>query len=661
MYATVENHLFNLLHYLAAVLILYFVFPRVIFKIWHEDLTSRFLAYSLRSVCCLIIMGYVLIILKLFEVPVLLTILMLVYLFNKNLLSLDTDKREKAFLKVVTLYFDLLDGIQSVKSYVLGRLIKFKSLIFRRKITYVSFIENVLLLLILVLSFYLRFYDVYFHAAPSMSDAYVTLSWMKNAQEQMLFVDGIYPQGFYILLDYFYKFSGIDPLYVLRYTGPVMNTLAVFCIYFFVTRVSNNRLAGIASALLMGVFGNLLCGEWDRQAATLSQEYGFILVVPTLYFYYQWVRSQNKLDFQTSLFGSCAVGLVHAIGFAFLWMGVGALILADLTLYPKDFFYKIKQVIKAFLLSTSVSITPAIIGWLEGKGFHENSFNFTFEEVIVNKPPINIIDLFALGAAFFLLCSSFIGSKERRLGERFVSLFGLVTYFVYEYLGWITKKELISSRSPDLWAITIPLLIGMAAAVIIKLLLTCRIPNKMIVTAAGLTVLLLTLFYPSAVIHPDKLESDSGLEQYLRISESFAPKSWMIIYSFREANNMIRGKGYHMYVGPKIGLIDAPNYFIFRYDPYKAPLTLYGDTKPDLNIPGDVFIFYEKKIFKNPALAQLETKAGKKAEYATREKDMLDLKQWLEEYRQAHGSLPIYYDGKDLTVYHFKRVDSNII
>ena len=31
-----------------------------------------------------------------------------------------------------------------------------------------------------------------------MSDSYATLSWLKNAQEQQLFVDGIYPQGIII-------------------------------------------------------------------------------------------------------------------------------------------------------------------------------------------------------------------------------------------------------------------------------------------------------------------------------------------------------------------------------------------------------------------------------------------------------------------------------
>jgi hypothetical protein len=660
MYASIGNHLFNLLHYVFAVAFLYFLIPKLIFSFRQDDLSHQLMAYATRSICCLVVIAYMLIMMKLFEVPVLIVLPILVYLNKKNILSLDREKRYKAYLKVVTYYYDSLDGNFSLKAYFQERWSQFWKLQVRGQFQFVQLVETLLLILILVLSFYVRFYDVYLHAAPSSSDAYVALSWMKYARDQMLFVDGIYPQGFYFVLDYLSKFSGIDPVYILRYTGPVMNTLAVYCIYFFVSRISKNRLGGIAAALLFGVFGQILCWVWIRQGATLSQEYGFNLVIPTLYFYYRWVKTKNSVDFYTGLFGSCAVGLIHAIGFVFLWMGVGTLLLADSTLGMRGFGSKFKLTLKAFLISTIMSLAPALMGLLMGKGFHSSSLSFAFEEMIVDKPPITTLDVAALVAIFFLLWASFIGPKERRLGERFIALFGILTFFVYEYLGWITQREVISSRAPDLWAILVPILIGMAVAVLIKGLLRCGIPNPLIALASGITICLLISYYPISVIYPDKLESDSGVEQYLQISQEFMPKSWMIVYSFREANNMIRGKGYHMYVGPKIGRFESPNYFIGRYDPAKEPLTLFDEKKPDINLPGEIFIFYEKEVYKHPVLAQMDSVIGKKQEYATREKDRDELKQWLDDYLQAHGTLPVYYEGQDLTVYHFKRDDSKL-
>jgi hypothetical protein len=157
------------------------------------------------------------------------------------------------------------------------------------------------------------------------------------------------------------------------------------------------------------------------------------------------------------------------------------------------------------------------------------------------------------------------------------------------------------------------------------------------------------IYMPPQPIRPYKMESDTTVEQYLKISSMNRPKSWMLVYSLKEGQNLVDGAGFHMYVGRE----EVATNLLRDFDPKKEHLTLFGEEKPSANIANDVYIFYEKKIFK-----VLETNSiypFVKSEYANREKEMLQLKQWINTHIEAGHKVDVFFDNEELTVYHLHR------
>jgi uncharacterized protein (UPF0297 family) len=84
------------------------------------------------------------------------------------------------------------------------------------------------------------------------------------------------------------------------------------------------------------------------------------------------------------------------------------------------------------------------------------------------------------------------------------------------------------------------------------------------------------------------MHNDSNIEQYLRISTSFRPKNWWIVSSQKEDYDIILGSGFHM----------QADKFLAEYDPDGKLLTRHGSSKPDDQVPQDVFVYYDRNIFK---------------------------------------------------------------
>lgn len=656
MYANVGNQLYSWIHYAIACCLLLVVVPRLVFTLPKDRTVESLIAFALRSFFWLVIAAYALIAVKLLEYFSLF-VLFGVMALRHSLLSPDTERREQSSYSLAIRFYDWIDGILSVRKAFISRLHQFKnSAKAVKKLSWTDALEYGLLIVILAVSCYIRLYDSLHRAAIAFSDGYVTTQWIKYADNNILFGDGIYPQGFYYFLWYLYKFSGIDALYTMRFTGPLANTLIVFCLYFIVRRLSGNRVAGMVAAVVVGLFGQILGGDWGRQAGTLSQEFGLLLVLPTIYFFHRWMQNNNEVDYRTGLIGAAATGLTHEIGFAYVWLALGALLLADYIHTRRQFLAKLKKCTVAGLISVAISVAPAVLGLLLGKSVHASSLKYVYDTVVVERPPIRALDIAALSGAGLMLLASGAGPKALRICNTSIATLGIVTYIIYEFLGWLTQIDMISTRSVDLWNLTIPILLGMGAAVVLRLLETPRLPR--VVWAGAFAVALAAAAVtlpPRPIVTAAKLESDEAVNQYLRISQSFLPKSWTIVYSFREANVLIKGKGYHLYVGSKIGDLDAPpSYFLGKYDPTKPGLTPYGGQPPDTSVGSEVFIFYEKQLFKNKYIDLPDVWGSKFKEYRTREQDMVNLRKWLDEFEQANGPIEVYYNSPSLTVYHIE-------
>ena len=230
-YATMATHISPVVHYIIAFLFLFILLPRWLFSTGYVEWTDRWFAAYVKMIFFLIISGYLLVLTKLYEVPslVVLFIVIIGYRFVKR-------EREKKTITVMghllNSLFNVLEGLLKFKvmdalTKVLNRITKLKST-FQQKISWNLAWEGLAFIIIIGVSSYLRFYDAFASAAPPMSDSYVTLTWMKYIDARQLFHDGIYPQGFHIYLATLFKFAAVDALYILRYSRSV-HFCTVYC------------------------------------------------------------------------------------------------------------------------------------------------------------------------------------------------------------------------------------------------------------------------------------------------------------------------------------------------------------------------------------------------------------------------------------------------
>jgi hypothetical protein len=635
------NQAFELIHLFFAVFVVFIFFPRWLFPLTEDHPLDRGAARFLRMVFLLIVMGYVLVLLKLFELAAIVTILTL-FSLRKYLSLRQKSLVEASLTSLLTKLYDFLDGLvhfprtrikPELRTYLTNR-------------DQADWLYWGIGILILALCAYFRFDDALTTAAPPLSDSYVTLAWMKYIDERILFHDGIYPQGFHIILDVLHKFSADEFLYVLKYAGPLQSLGIAVSLYFVVSRLTGDRLAGMAATAVYGLFlGSYEGFPWERQVGTNSQEFGFLLVYPTLYFAVRYVQEKKKEDLWTVFAGMAAVGLVHSLAFAFLGSMIFFLLLAALWVYRKHVIIPLKWLAGAGVCSVLLSAVPIGLGLLLGKELHSSSVDYlTSHAFTFTVPAWNRLDKMA--AVSLILLFVFCWKKKRSDGQRclflFSFFFGAFFFVLYLYGGMLTKSTLIASRAIDLWGLALSFCIGMGWHCLERIRANW-LPSRWISLGLFCTLLVSGLMVdkPTA-IHPYKMEWDSGVQQFLRITNMYRPKSWMIV-SQEEGYSLSLGDGYHMYLST----------LLQDYDPTLPPLTKKGQHHPDENLSPDVFIYHEKEIYRvspSNSIYSLEAPI-----YVRRERENRELADWLKKYKESHGSLPIFYEDAHLQIIHLHR------
>lgn len=652
MYFSFLNHFTQLSYYIFSIVFLYLLIPRLIFgrhDRWGLDLV---VANYLKMVCLMILLGYILVTIRLWEVLTITVILFLVIIFNIRR-DFNDQFRDDQIIMAATIY-GWIENISLFKQYLKN---KIRKLLLNWKITLYKRIAKKTFWLLLVglgivfgLSAYIRFYDVIHFAAPAMSDAHVTLAWIKYIDNRELFHDGIYPQGSHIYLGSLLKFAMIDPLYILKYTGPLNTLLIVFSLYFSVSRFTGNRVSALIAASGYGIFGHLILGSvWERQAATNSQEFAFIFILPSLYFLYHYLISGKKDDLWTAAAGITITGLVHTLAFALMGMGVMILLVVFLFTRYRILFYRVWKGVMCSAMSVIVALLPLGLGILLGKSVHQSSANYLTSEILTSEiRPIGfaltildfILLLFLVGITLYgIIGILFFSKKDHTRMYVFVGLFGLATFFIYHFGGDLTKNQLIASRSNELWALVLPFCIGIGSAVVFLAFKKIRI----IPIILFISFLSFGLYnYPLEAIKPYKMQSEEDVRQYLEIADQYRYTPWMMV-SFNEGYALVLNNGFHT-------LTDK---FLDTYDPALPPLTKYGDKEPDVDIPTDIFIYFYKDIFRvdkdNDIYNTMEPI------YKEQEQLMVQMEDWIEQYQKLNGPLNIFYEGPELRIYHIHR------
>lgn len=643
MYSSLQNHLFNIIHYILAFLILFILFPKVILKKYYESAFENVISNYIIMVFLTIIMGYFLVIIKLYEFLGIFLFLLCLYVYLKFFRDNPSAILDKQF-KLKLLGYDYLDRVRSLKEDARGltkrwcnSFKKHVSEVWKNKIALLS---SLLLIAVLVFSAYLRFYDAFINAAPPMSDSYVTLKWMKAIINRILFVDGIYPQGFHIYMATLQKFAFINPLYILRYSGPLNGVLTAVGMYFATSRICKNKTAGIVSAILFGILITPLLGSGgaERQAATNSQEFAYVFVIPSLYFFLRYLITNSKRDFITAFAGVAVTGLVHTISFVFIAAGVSIILLTAMLMDFKRYWTAIYKVMLIGFLSGIVSIIPIGIGFLFGNKFHSSSESFLTESsnaiVIRQLSLMDKIGLASLAIIFLYLLFNFKHLKEKLMH---ISMFftAITAFLIYYVGGYLTKSVVVATRLSDFWPLTEPVIIGMAFYSVISIFKNLTARNVISLIGAASFMLFSIFYIKPAPIIPYKMERNINVEQYFKITKAFKPTEWMIV-SQDEGYAVVSGQGYHLLMGD----------FLENYDPEfydSANPYLFFKKDATFTKTPDIFLFQEKKVFTTQFTAIID--------YPLREKQNEELQQWVDKYKLNHSNLSIYYEDNNIRIY----------
>ncbi|MDP4084996.1 MAG: hypothetical protein Q8934_10335 [Bacillota bacterium] len=647
-YTSIGYHILPILHYTFSFLLLFLFIPKLLFKYKNDDWLERLFSNYAKMTFFIILVGYGLVIVKLYEVISLFMIFLAVILY-RNMKKQGSTTEEAVKWSSPNKIFDLFDGlykfnIKSFKAWLHLRVKVLRSIPFNLN----WILEGLVLFFIICVSSYLRFYDTFHHAAPPMSDSYVTLAWMKYINGRQLFHDGIYPQGFHIYLATILKFAAVDALFILHYTGPFNSILTLLGLYIVIRKLSNNGFGALFAAWVYGIYSVAFpFNSLEREAATNSQEFAMLFVFPAVYFLTQYFIKKDKEFLYIAIICTSIAGLVHSFVFALIGALIGCMVLiAFFTL--KQSGKQAIQVSIGALLAVGISLLPLGIGELLGKALHTSSAEYLVDRKAnsYTYPTLTTMDktsIILLVMYFLFLLIKRQSNEERFLGF-FTVLSGSAVFTLYYAGGVWTGSTLLASRSIDLWEVMIPFICGMAISSILKH--TPKNWKQILLGITSLTLIWSMMSLKLMPIIPYKLEHDENIEQYLRIRNHFLPETFLIV-SQDEGYSVSLGTGYHMHLGD----------FLKSYTPKGENVTKKSNGRVDSNIPANIFIFQEKRIYKvskSNSIYQLL-----KPKYDQRKKEYKQLTAWVNSHKKAGYKVNIYFEDKNIIIYYLQRKVKN--
>lgn len=644
-YASFPVQAYNLMHYFLAFALVYVLLPRLLFRPATGSRMDGFVSMYLRMVCFVIVVGYALLVTKLFEALGFLGVVFVAFMIVRNR---SAKHRNTVGATAMALFYDLVEA-----RYLMMQWLRRAAPAARERLGHATrslrprwsatTLEVVILLAGIGVSIYLRGTDALTNPAPTMSDGYVTLAWIKYVNERILFHDGIYPQGLYFYTATMGKFAFINWLITLKYTGAMNAVLIVCSFYYTLRRWTGRRDVGLVAVLLYGVFGHTLLGnDWLRQAATNSQEFGFVFLMPTLYFLHRYLDKGDRVDYTTALAGLFVTGLTHPLAYVLCLVGCLSVLTAHLLLPGPFSKGRLMRALWGGLASGGVTLAPVALGFAFGHRFNASSVTYVGASVQTQSVPFPTLywtDWLGMVAIVILIFAS-VREVARGLGKHIWlvgAIFGGVVFAAYYAGGPLTGDVVLISRSYDLWAMVDPFVVALAVHVVVALWNRERASRW--ATSGALSAALASAVPLGVVtpIIPYKMQWPEEVDAYLHIDSQFKYAGYMLVAD-NEEYALVLGSGY----------LQSISDFVSTFDPAKQPLTMYGQSHPDYGVAPNVFIYYPKKIFEVSKSNIIYS--GEAPIYARRRQERVALQYWIDVYRKHHP-LKVYYQDKNVIIY----------
>ena len=633
------NQTTHIFKFFAAFLFLFFILPGMLGKRFEEDDADYIVAQYIRTVFLVIVSGYVLSVIKIFEFLTMFTIIL--FFVSRKIKEeakiLGKKSSEDIGLVILRMLEKQINLLKSISQKTKHIIFDYATTDKLSRVRLEKIVFLILVLIVLLLSAYIRFYDAITHAAFPLSDSYITLDWLKGVERRQLFYEpggGVYPRGLSIFMATIRKFSFIDAIYILKYTGPLNGLLIVVSIFFVVDKLTRSKYAALGASALYGIGAELLGSEFVRQAATNSQEFALVFFLPTVYFTYKYFKDRRKQDMITAIMGLTVMGLVHTFVYLFGVIAVGMNILILFMKGPvKNFKYYMLLIAGGFF-SAVVAVIPFVVGLLEGIGLHGSSVEFLTDTGNMVLKKLSVLDYGSLIILLLLGIYLVIIMRKNKLQANSllpVFLTMISIFVIYFAGGYLTKSTLLDTRTKEIWSVCAALSVGVGIGTLISRIET-RTAGKFVCFTAFIACFgMIIHFSGMKPLDPYKMEWDSGVEQYLNISEQYRPKTWtMVAEELQYA--MVEGTGF---------LITTEN-FISNY----STNDLFNDDW--LNIGEHIFIYQQKNIFevsKRNSIYIVEEPIYEK-EKIHREA----VEKWLALYEASGGTYEVYYEDENLRI-----------
>ena len=208
------------------------------------------------------------------------------------------------------------------------------------------------------------FFETY---AYRTSDMYVHNEWINYMEAGDIFSDGIYPFGMHNMLSALHLLSGLHINQIFRYYGALNSLLTVAAAVYFLRRVGQSKAAILIYLMIYGVTdfaGNVFA---YRMAFTLPQECAMPFLLIGLLFLGKFLEDKNREDGIYFALASSFVLSTHFFTVIFAVALCGSLVLVYVRKIWKEKL--ILPLCRCLLLIICISITPFLVGGLEGKSW----------------------------------------------------------------------------------------------------------------------------------------------------------------------------------------------------------------------------------------------------------------------------------------------------
>ncbi len=629
-------------------IVLFYLWPRYAFAV--EDGVAPFDAvagYGARMLVVLMLAGYALVAAHIYSWLTLALLVFAVRLLRPRATPGEYELRRGA--RLAALLLSELDQLGSLPSRVLAGLRPRPRPAGRssRRWSLYWVVGTLALLAVLAIAAWMRLASPLAHAAIPFSDSDVVIYWVQAIESQVLFPNGIYPEGFHIVIADLARLTAANPIATIRFFGPLVGIMMVASVGYTTYRVSGRIAPAIVAVLVYGALPHFLPYSAVRQVGTDSQEFGNALVLPTLWFVYvSWVRKGTwhrgtalalllacALTHPVVLLNAAAAAVAATLG-AWLTNGVR---LATLSWY-----------VRWVALAALIALLPIAVALALGIPLNSSGAAFAAAASHAAAPAISLTARVALAGAAALVLVRGLRLLVRRsdrvdLGVAIAGLLVLLSALAIQQAPRLGIDSLVlASRAGEFLALAEALALGLGLSAVQELLELAHFGVGRWLALGGAVAIAAAAWVqfrptPLSADAQSRWLPDDFVVAYVKIGTSLPHGTWLAV-SDDSGFDYAYGQGFFMTASAFLQHVGT----VGRWPVYHA-----GGVASYAISEDHIFLFVDRRLVVARQYRRVVAPRRSAAQRA--------LGAWIAAWERTHGPLPVYFRGPNVTVYELSK------